>query len=249
MTWHKCQGRNSTLVVGFDQKIKSRLMFLLLVNLLFGKQALQHRGNRSAIKSWENQEFAWHVSFSLFKVSRQVRTVTCICTLKPSGFLLPADQGRQSTRGSDCGGWHKCLNSLCTCSAPHMFPFPLLQDCRSHCNTPVWWTRHKNPERQISTNPKENSAKKRSMSNQSQMWSQLKGKHKKQGIPRGKSHSSWLAASFGLQSPSGLGVLTIDSSGDTTVVYKRLCVAMQRMPLSGKSVIAEPWLPSATQGA
>lgn len=72
------------------------------------------------------------------------------------------------------------------------------------------------------------------------MWSQLKGKHKKQGIPRGKSHSSWLAASFGLQSPSGLGVLTIDSSEDTTVVYKRLCVAMQRMPLSGKSVIAEP---------
>lgn len=54
---------------------------------------------------------------------------------------------------------------------------------------------------------------------------------------------------LGLQSPPGLGVSTIDSSEDTNVVYKRLCVAMQRMPLSGKSVIGEPRFRSATQGA
>lgn len=34
------------------------------------------------------------------------------------------------------------------------------------------------------------------MSNQSEMWPQLKVKHKEQGIPRGKSQSSRLAASL-----------------------------------------------------
>lgn len=87
---------------------------------------------------------------------------------------------------------------------------------------------------------KRRKSKKRNVGDQSQMWPQLKGKHKKQGTPRGKSHSSWLAASLDCRVLQGWGVSTILSSEDTNVVYKRICVAMQRMPLSGKSVIGEP---------
>lgn len=68
--WHKSLCRNATLAGRFDQRNEGVLRFLLLLNLLLGKQALLNVGNCLASKSGENQEFAQHASVFLLKASR-----------------------------------------------------------------------------------------------------------------------------------------------------------------------------------
>jgi len=86
------------------------------------------------------------------------------------------------------------------------------------------------------------------MSNQSEMWPQHKVEHKLQGTPRGKSKSSPLAASLDCGVLQGSGFQPSLPVRIPTWSAKRLCVAMQRMPLSGESVIGEKQFLS-TQGA
>lgn len=91
INWHKSRGRNSTLAGRFDQKNKRGWMFLLLSNLMFGKQALLNVVNCLTSKSGEYQEFVL-TCFSLvtsIKVGEQSQSFF-ICMPKPYGFLLHA---------------------------------------------------------------------------------------------------------------------------------------------------------------
>lgn len=101
----------------------------------------------------------------------------------------------------------------------------------------------------IKNKSKKQKKRKRNMSNQSEMWPQLKVKHtKSKALPGANPRAAgWLPA--WIAESSQAGGFSHRRLGGYQRGLRRLCVAMQRMPLSGKSMIGEQRFLSTTRGA